>query len=80
VDAALVTYFRLYCQQLYDQLPRWRTDLTGVYRMSFSTSGTIDWKKRIAEVVEQPETSTEIDELHSLLGTLFPRVAARSNF
>lgn len=77
VDAALITYLRLHHRALYDHLPRWRNEITGAHRVSFTPSSRdeIDWRHRIAAAIGVEASDPLIDQLHEVLGTLFPRVS-----
>lgn len=74
VDAVLITFLRLHYRDLYGRLPRWKNELTGLERMSFTSRESVDWAGRIADVVGVDENDPSVTELHRLLSTLFPRV------
>jgi hypothetical protein len=75
VDTVLITHLRMQHRQLYDGLPQWRSDLTGIHSLSFaSTRSDPDWKARIAENVGLRGDDPLVDQLVALLGVLFPRV------
>lgn len=75
VDAVLLTFLRLNYRDLYHRLPSWRSDLTGVARLSFSSHESVNWKGRIAAAVGADGSEPIVDELHRLLSASFPRVS-----
>ncbi|WP_165691755.1 KAP family P-loop NTPase fold protein [Mycobacteroides abscessus] len=82
VDAALVTYLRLHHRELYDVLPLWLNELTGVPVVSFDGSrdkSKEEWVTLVAETTGlDPVRQPLARELLDLLATLFPRIPRRS--
>jgi predicted KAP-like P-loop ATPase len=81
-DAVLVTFVRLFYPALYDELPRWRTDLTkdtkiATFSTSYSSSDEPSWTDRIADALniafENRVDNPELEAVLRLLSALFPR-------
>ncbi|MFL0179011.1 P-loop NTPase fold protein [Mycobacterium sp. SMC-15] len=80
-DAALITFLRLRYQSVYDEVPQWRSELTGTPVISFnSREPTRDqWLVRIAAVVDEEiedeaERNAAAELIARLLAAMFPRL------
>jgi len=80
-DATILTFLRLSYPELYEQLSRWRKELTGRGRAYATYSGSRqlsrgDWAVRVADTLgvapNNRDSNSRLDGVVRLLGRLFP--------
>jgi hypothetical protein len=72
VDAALITFLRLWHDDVYQRLPRWRSDLLSGSRPGQGKLTNTEWAEKISGVVGQSADCTEVQGVIGLLAVLFP--------
>jgi hypothetical protein len=78
-DAALVTYLRLWHNDVYLGLPLWQSELTDSNRDIRNDDLTADqWTVRIGGVLDRAKDDARPETLVSLLASLFPRIRQSS--
>lgn len=79
-DAALITYLRLWHNDVYLALPSWQSDLTDTYRGNRNNELTVEqWTDRIAATLRRGRDDEDPATVVSLLASLFPRLRQGSN-
>jgi hypothetical protein len=74
VDAALITYLRLWHNEVYLKLPSWRIDLIEEYGDTTFLPNE-EWVAKVSEVLDKRTDASEVARgIVNLLATLFPRV------
>lgn len=79
-DAALITYLRLWHNDVYLALPFWQSELTDTYRGTRNNELTVEqWTNRIAATLSRGRDDEDPATVVSLLASLFPRLRQGSN-
>jgi hypothetical protein len=74
VDAALITYLRLWHNEVYLKLPAWRNDLIDGPAGRRAELTKEDWSARLRVILDQARDATDVGSIVDLLSALFPRV------
>lgn len=79
-DAALVTYLRLWHNDVYLALPLWQSELTDAYRGTRNDDLTAEqWTERIAVTLSRGRDDEDPGTVFNLLASLFPLLRQGSN-